>query len=92
MNAYRAYDAIEERKWVEQQIEEEREAWVNRRAQELIAALPKSPALLSLFLDSGSAAALYGDKAGEAFNDFITIAAYERAEVEWQLKVSSCPF
>lgn len=92
MNAYRAYDVIEERKWVEQQFKEEHEAWVERRAQELIAALPKSPALLSLFLDSESASALYGEKASEAFNDFITIGAYEKAEAEWQLKVSSCPF
>ena len=92
MNAYRAYDAIDDRKWVEQQLNEEREAWVERRAQELISALPKTPALLSLFLKPDAAASLYGNKAAEAFNDFITACAYEKAEAEWRAKVAPCPF
>ena len=43
MNAYRAYDVIEERKWAEQTLTEEKQKWVDDRAQEIIDALPKEP-------------------------------------------------
>ncbi|VEC04814.1 Uncharacterised protein [Klebsiella pneumoniae] len=41
MNAYRAYDAIEERKWAEQSLTEEKQKWIDDRAQEIIDALPE---------------------------------------------------
>jgi hypothetical protein len=43
MNAYRAYDVIEERKWAEQTLTEEKQKWIDDRAQEIIDALPKEP-------------------------------------------------
>ena len=98
MNAYSMYDAIEERKWVQQKIKEESESWIERRAQELISALPKTPVLLSLMLkadnptEAAASASLNGDKAKDAFNDFIAVCAYEKAEAEWELKVADCPF
>lgn len=49
MNAYRAYDAIEERKWVEQSLTEEKQKWIDDRAQEIIDALPKEPSGLFRF-------------------------------------------
>ncbi len=42
MNAYRAYDVIEERKWAEQLLTEEKEKWIDDRAQEIIDACRKS--------------------------------------------------
>ena len=41
MYAYRAYDVIEERKWAEQSLTEEKQKWIDDRAQEIIDALPK---------------------------------------------------
>ncbi|HBQ5923828.1 TPA: host nuclease inhibitor GamL, partial [Klebsiella pneumoniae subsp. pneumoniae] len=35
MNAYRAYDVIEERKWAEQTLTEEKQKWIDDRAQEI---------------------------------------------------------
>ncbi|MFO5742231.1 host nuclease inhibitor GamL, partial [Klebsiella pneumoniae] len=35
MNAYRAYDVIEERKWAEQTLSEEKEKWIEDRAKEV---------------------------------------------------------
>ncbi len=33
MNAYRAYDVIEERKWAEQTLTEEKQKWIDDRAK-----------------------------------------------------------
>jgi hypothetical protein len=49
MNAYRAYDVIEERKWAEQTLTEEKQKWIDDRAQEIIDALPKEPSGLFRF-------------------------------------------
>lgn len=49
MNAYRAYDAIEERKWAEQSLTEEKQKWIDDRAQEIIDSLPKEPSGLFRF-------------------------------------------
>ncbi|STV06497.1 Uncharacterised protein [Klebsiella pneumoniae subsp. ozaenae] len=43
MNAYRAYDVIEERKWAEQTLSEEKEKWIEDRAKEVFASLPEDP-------------------------------------------------
>ncbi|MDU2018927.1 MAG: host nuclease inhibitor GamL, partial [Leclercia adecarboxylata] len=43
MAAYRAYDHIEDRRWVEQQINDEKEDWIDKRAQEIIDMMPKEP-------------------------------------------------
>ncbi|MFL3225113.1 host nuclease inhibitor GamL, partial [Klebsiella pneumoniae] len=43
MNAYRAYDAIEERKWAEQSLTEEKQKWIEDRAKEVFASLPEDP-------------------------------------------------
>jgi hypothetical protein len=41
MNAYLTYDRIEDRRWVEQQLTDEKEKWIDDRAKELIAMFPK---------------------------------------------------
>ena len=53
MNAYRAYDVIEERKWAEQTLTEEKQKWIDDRAQEIIDALPKEPSGLFRFCTDG---------------------------------------
>jgi hypothetical protein len=42
MNAYRAYDVIEERKWAEQTLTEEKQKWIDDRAQEIIDACQRA--------------------------------------------------
>lgn len=92
MAAYRAYDHIEDRRWVEQQLTEDKEKWIDNRAQEIINMFPNSPRLNhSLFLSDEACFALMGDKAQEAYNDFICTCAYARAEEEWRQQ-ATCPF
>ncbi len=43
MNAYRAYDVIEERRWAEQTLSEGREKWIEDRAKEVFDSLPEDP-------------------------------------------------
>ncbi len=51
MNAYLTYDRIEDRRWVEQQLTDEKEKWIDDRAKELIAMFPAKPLeMSSLFL------------------------------------------
>lgn len=94
MNAYRAYDVIEERKWAEQSLTEEKQKWIDDRAQEIISALPSEPmTLFYLSLQSGPHPyeGLRSDKAGEAYNDFISAVAYAQAEYDWDHR-TGCPF
>jgi hypothetical protein len=42
MNAYLTYDRIEDRRWVEQQLTDEKEKWIDDRAQQIIDMMPKS--------------------------------------------------
>lgn len=92
MNAFRAYDRIEESRWVEQAITEEKEQWIDNRAKELIAMFPKyALQMSSLFLPKEAQLALVGEKAEEAYNDYITRLCYDRAEEEWE-RQATCPF
>lgn len=92
MNAFLTYDRIEDRRWVEQQLTDEKEKWIDDRAQELIALFPDNPLLnCSIFLPKEARYALLSDKAQEAYNDFISACAYARAEEEWQAQ-APCPF
>ncbi|HDC4475436.1 TPA: host nuclease inhibitor GamL, partial [Enterobacter cloacae] len=43
MNAYLTYDRIEDRRWVEQQLTDEKEKWIDDRAQQIIDMMPKEP-------------------------------------------------
>lgn len=93
MNAFLAYDHIENRKWVVQQLKEEKESLVDKRAQELIAMFPKSALQMSsLFLPKEAQLALVGEKAEEAYSDYITRLCYDRAEEEWYRLHPTCPF
>ena len=93
MNAYLTYDRIEERRWVKQQLQDEKEKWIDDRAQELIDMFPARPLLMSsIFLPEEAQLALIGDKAEEAYNDYISAIAYARADEEWERKFSPCPF
>lgn len=92
MNAYRAYDRIEEQCWATQQIVDEKDKWIDDRAKELIELFPKEPLLNCFpFLPKDACLSLLGDKAQEAYNDFISACAYARAEEEWE-RQSTCPF
>ena len=92
MNAFLTYDRIEDRRWVEQQLTEDKEKWIDDRAKELIAMFPAKPLQMSsLFLPKEAQLSLIGDKAGEAYNDYISACAYARAEEEWG-RLASCPF
>ncbi|HDX9141222.1 TPA: host nuclease inhibitor GamL [Klebsiella michiganensis] len=94
MNAYRAYDVIEERKWAEQTLDEEKEKWIDDRAQEIIDALPKEPSGLFRFsvpMDKSPYEGLRSDAAGEAYNDLISAIAYAQAEYDWDHR-TGCPF
>ncbi len=92
MNAYRAYDRIEDGRWALQQNADEKDKWIDDRAKELIEMFPKKPGMnRSLFLPQEACYALMGDKAQEAYNDFISACAYARAEEEWE-RQAPCPF
>lgn len=92
MNAYLTYDRIEDRRWVEQQLIDEKEEWVDDRAKELIAMFPKyALQMSSLFLPKEAQLALVGDKAEEVYNDYISNLCYLRAEEEWE-RQTPCPF
>lgn len=94
MNAYRAYDVIEERKWAEQTLTEEKQKWIDDRAQEIIDALPKEPSGLFRFsvpMDKSPYEGLRSDAAGEAYNDLISAVAYAQAEYDWDHR-TGCPF
>ncbi|EPQ8755103.1 host nuclease inhibitor GamL, partial [Klebsiella pneumoniae] len=75
MNAYRAYDVIEERKWAEQLLTEEKEKWIDDRAKEVFDSLPEDP--YAALRQSASSKAfpyegLRSDKAVEVYNDLRT--------------------
>lgn len=94
MNAYRAYDVIEERKWAEQTLSEEKEKWIEDRAKEVFDSLPEDP--YAALRQSVSSKAfpyegLRSDKAGEVYNDLRTAIAYARAEYDWDHR-TGCPF
>lgn len=94
MNAYLTYDRIEDRRWVEQQLSEDKEKWIDDRAREVIDALPNEPSGLFLFsipMDKSPYEGLRSDAAGEAYNDFISAVAYAQAEYDWEHR-TGCPF
>lgn len=94
MAAYRAYDRIEERRWVDQQLSDEKEKWIDDRAQEIIDMMPKDPSGLFHFsvpVDSSPYEGLRHDSATEAYNDFVSAVAYAQAEHDWEHR-TGCPF
>lgn len=94
MSAFLTYDRIEDRRWVEQQLSEDKEKWIDDRAQEIIDALPKEPSGLFLFsvpMDKSPYEGLRSDASGEAYNDFISAVAYAQAEYDWDHR-TGCPF
>ncbi len=94
MSAFLTYDRIEDRRWVEQQLTEDKEKWIDDRAQKIIDALPKEPLGLFLFsvpMDKSPHEGLRSDAAGEAYNDFISAVAYSQAEYDWEHR-TGCPF
>lgn len=94
MNAYRAYDVIEERKWAEQSLTEEKQKWIDERAKEVFDSLPEDPyrALRHYTpLDNFPYEGLRSDKAGDVYNDLRTAIAYAQAEYDWDHR-TGCPF
>lgn len=94
MNAYLTYDRIEDRRWVEQQLDDEKEKWIDERAQQIIDMMPKEPSGLFHFtipIASSPYEGLRSDEAGEAYNDFISAVAYAQAEYDWEHR-TGCPF
>ena len=87
MNAYLTYGLIEDRRLVEQQLTDEKEKWIDDM-------MPKEPSGLFHFtvpIDSSPYEGLRSDKAGEAYNDFISAVAYAQAEYDWEHR-TGCPF
>ncbi|EMM8460505.1 host nuclease inhibitor GamL [Citrobacter freundii] len=92
MNAYRAYDRIEDGRWVEQQLIEEKEKWIDGRAKEIIAVAPDKPMqFASWSVNSKLRLALGHEKSIEAYNDYISAVAYAQAEYDWDHR-TGCPF
>lgn len=92
MNAYLAYDRIEDDRWVEQHIIEERGKWIDGRAKEIIAVAPDKPMqFASWSVNSKLRLALHHEKSIEAYNDYISAVAYAQAEYEWDHR-TGCPF
>lgn len=94
MFPYLNCDRIEDRRWVEQQLSEEREKWIDDRAKEIIASFPENPAAfvaLSIPADKKPYAGLSSDSAIEAYNDFVSAVAYAQASHEWDHR-TGCPF
>ena len=94
MNAYRAYEVIEERKWAEQTLDEEKEKWIEDRAKEVFDSLPEDP--YAALRQSASSRAfpyegLRSDKAVEVYNDLRTAIAYAQTEYDWDHR-TGCPF
>lgn len=94
MNTYRAYDRIEDGRWVQQQMADEKDKWIDDRAKEVVATMPKDLSGLFLFsipANSRPNMGLSSDKAGEAYTDLIKAIAYAQAEYEWDHR-TGCPF
>ncbi|WP_449556862.1 host nuclease inhibitor GamL [Huaxiibacter chinensis] len=94
MNAYLTYDRIDDRRWVEQQLTDEKDKWIDDRAKEIISLMPKDASgffLFSVPVGSTPYAGLLSDKAGETYNDFISAVAYAQAEHDWEHR-TGCPF
>ena len=94
MSAYLTFDRIEDRRWVEQQLREKRDKWIDDRAKEIIALFPTNPAALvalSIPADKKPYAGLSSDSAIEAYNDFVSAVAYAQASHEWDHR-TGCPF
>ncbi|ENM0553963.1 host nuclease inhibitor GamL [Salmonella enterica] len=94
MNAYLTYDRIEDRRWAEQQLTDEKEKWIYDRAQQIIDMMPKEPSGLfhsSIPIHSTPFSGLRSEKAGKAYNDFISEVAYAQAEYDWEHR-TGCPF
>ncbi len=94
MNADLIYDLIEDQRWIEQQLTDEKEKWIDDRAQEIIDALPKEPSGLFRFsvpMDKSPYEGLRSDAADEAYNDLISAVAYAQAEYDWDHR-TGCPF
>ncbi|QBX83409.1 host nuclease inhibitor GamL [Enterobacter roggenkampii] len=87
------YDRIEDRRWAEQQLHR-REREVDRRSgSEIIDMMPKNQQAFhfTVPIDSSPYEGLRSDKAGEAYNDFISAVAYARADHDWEHR-TGCPF
>jgi hypothetical protein len=69
MNAYRAYDVIEERKWAEQTLTEEKQKWIDDRAQELSTPAERAVRPVPLRQWTKPYEGLRSDAAGEAYNN-----------------------
>jgi hypothetical protein len=93
MNAYRAYDVIEERKWAEQTLTEEKQKWIDDRAQEIIDALPRSRQACSASLYRWTKAHMKASAAisWRGIQRFISAIAYAQAEYDWDHR-TGCPF
>lgn len=92
MAAYCNLDRTEELRWDAAHLADTRQQWIDDRAKELNAMFPKKPLQMSsLFLPHEAQVCLLGDKAEEAYNDYITVCCYARAELEWQA-IAPCPF
>lgn len=85
MNAYYVQDRIDAQQESAYQARIQREQWIDHRAKEITELAPGEP----LEFTAGSVSkvlrlAIQSEKCREAYNDFITVIAYDQAEREWE--------
>ncbi|HAU5602459.1 TPA: host nuclease inhibitor GamL [Citrobacter koseri] len=89
MPAYLIQDQIKERQDKEDNAALTRDEWIDKRAAEIKAEYPTEPAYFaSTHLSNDIRMGLQSSKTIEAYKDFITAAAYDRAEQEWENRFS----
>ncbi|EFV40489.1 hypothetical protein CJD50_22300 [Hafnia paralvei] len=87
MNAYQLQDYIEDQRIKQSDAELERQNWIDNRAEEILSEYPDGPESFAGFnLPESVRMGLYTSKAKDAYNEFITVMAWERAETEWNDK------
>lgn len=87
MNAYVMQDLIEQQRWQEHQEKIQKEDWINSRGDELLREYPDNAyQFANCNLPTEISSGLYTSKGHEAYIEFITALAWQRAEIEWEEK------
>lgn len=89
MPAYSTFDTIQERRDKEDASALTRDSWIDKRAKEIETEYPAEPAYFaSIHLSKDIRTDLQSGAVIEAYRNFVTVAAYDRAEREWENRFS----
>lgn len=89
MPAYAIQDTIQERQDIDDAAALSRDEWIDKRAKEIEIEYPEEPVYFaSSHLSQVIRLGLHSPPVIEAYNEFKTIAAYDRAEREWDNRFS----